>query len=596
MQIYSIDNISKYTDAHHPTTKYALEIVNGFRVAGEYEILSCKRHLKDIMRQGTDEFPYIFDETRANRIFDWFFKCCKHVKGIYSGQPIELLPFQKYDLGSIFGWVHKDTGVRRFKYSYNKVARGHAKSTVQSGVANYVMCGDCYYPPGHPELKKYDTNPQVECCAYDKGQAKIVWEDAKTMGEASPDIRKRLDIKKGSIKHKTRGGYIRPLSKDTKNKDGLSPNIAIIDEYHAWKNSEIYDVVTSAFGKRAQNLVNIITTAGKDSENNPCKKEEDLCKKILKGEIKDETYFAIIRELDKDDNPHDKKNWLKANPMLQENNDYTKTLRETIETEYNKAYGSGDHAKIREFLTKRCNLWQSDSEDKFMDGHMDKYKALGVSRKEFLDLVKGARCYVGLDLSKTIDLTAAAYVFPLADGRIAITAHGFIPSEGVTRHENSDQIPYRQYAEEGWCTITPGEVTDYHYLIDHIHDSEFDNDWDIKEICYDPYSAEYCTQDLEREGYTRVMIRQGVQTLSEPTKFFREAVLKGKLVHDGSPLLTWCVSNAIEVSDNNGNIKLSKKHKDDTQRIDLLAAAINAIVRAQLNFPTEEVKPKVWKF
>ncbi len=585
MQTYSIDTSDLST--LHPTTRYAAEIISGLRPSCKREWQACERHLKDLQKQGTEEFPFVFDESRANRIFDWFERCCRHVKGVYSGQIIKLLPFQKFDLGCIFGWVHKDTGRRRFKKSYSKVARGNAKSAVMSGISLYGMCSDCYYPPGHPELRVYENSPQVECAAVDREQARIVWNDAKDMGENSPDIQKRLNIKETYIRHKARGGHLRPLSKDTKNKDGLSPNIAVIDEYHAHPTSQIHDVVYSSFGKRPQNLMCIITTAGVDAENSPCKKEEDICKKILDGNLVDEHYFVIIRELDDGDNPHDKSTWVKANPMLLEDNEYTEYLREQIEDEYSKAYGSGDPSKIREFLIKRMNLWQSDSESKYMSGHMDQWKALAKPRGEFLKLVKGKECWAGLDLSKSIDLTAAGFVFRLDDGRYAVTAHGFMPENTATKHEHGDRVKYRYWAEQCWCTLTEGDVTDDNFIKSHIHDMEFDEEWKIKEICYDPYGARQFANDMTAEGYTCVEIRQGVQTLSEPTKKFRELVLQGKIVHDGSPLLTWCVSNAIEVQDSNGNIKLSKKHKDDSQRIDLLAAIINAMVRAIVVEPDE---------
>ena len=585
MTTFSPSEVEPYADIHHPTTAYAMAVANGERVACRWETLSAQRHLKDLMRQGTDEFPFVFDTSRADRIFDWFRLCCKHVRGVFAGQPIVLLPFQQYDLGCLFGWVHRDTGRRRFIFSFNEIARGHAKSTVQSGLATYGLCSDVYYPPGYPEKRIYEINPHIECAAYDKLQAKIVWDDALAMANASRVIKQHLTVKRTYIRHVSRGGHISPLSKETQNKDGLSPSIAVIDEYHAWRNSDLYDVIVSSLGKRAQSLVNIITTAGKDAENNPCKKEEELCKKILSGEIIDETYFINIRQLDEGDNPHDLGLWPKANPMLLEDNDYTRILKSQIETEYRKAYGSGDHAKQREFLTKRMNLWQAENESRFMSGHMDKFKALAIPREKFETLTKGKEAYVGLDLSKTTDLTADAFVFNLDDGRIAVTAHGFMPKERATQHEHSDQVPYKAWAHEGWCTLTDGYVVDYHAVINHLHEMEDAHDWQIKEICYDPYNANYCTSDLAEEGYERVEIRQGAMTLSEPTKYFRELVLSGRLIHDGSPLLTWCVSNAIEEDKDNGNIKLSKKHKDDSQRIDLLAAIINALVRSMVNEP-----------
>ncbi|NSW92309.1 MAG: terminase large subunit, partial [Firmicutes bacterium] len=325
---------------------------------------------------------------------------------------------------------------------------------------------------------------------------------------------------------------------------------------------------------------------------------------ILDGEIQDEQYFVMIRELDKDDNPHDKTKWIKANPILQDDNEYSRILLEQIEDEYNKAYGSGDPDKIREFVTKRCNRWQSDSENKYFSGIMHRWKDLAVNRKNFLELVCGRECYNGVDLSKCLDLTATGFVFKL-DGETpvetkkgtvyplyAVCAHGFMPENTATKHEHGDRVPYKAWAKDGWCTLTEGDVTDDKFIKNYIHEAEFDESWKIKEICYDPYGARQFSNDMTDEGYTCIEILQSYLNLSEPTKKFREYVLQDKLVHDGSPLLTWCVSNAVETSDNNGNIKLSKKHKDDSQRIDLLAAIINAMVRAIVNEDNSSVYEK----
>lgn len=572
-----------WIDIEYPTHKYAIEVVTGERIACKWEKLSCERHLRDLLRQNTEEFPYVFDYTRSNMIFNWFSKRCTHVKGIYSGQPIELVAFQKYDLGCLFGWVTADKGYRRFNYSFEEIARGHAKSTKESGIATFFMAGDCYYTPFHPELRKYDMSPNVYCAGYDRNQAKIVWNDACMMGQKSPKISKDLDIKKTMVTNKKRGGEMVALSRETKNKDGLSVSLAIIDEYHAHRTSDLYDVIRSALGKRVNEMVTIITTAGNDSENNPCLKEEELCKKILTGEIVNEKYFVNIRQLDKDDDPHDESNWAKANPMLLEienGNEYAMGLYEKIKTDHDMAYGSNDYGKIREFLTKRCNVWQQKSADMFMEGCMDKFKSLAIDREEFLEMTEGLDCIAGIDLSKATDLTATAYVFRLANGKYALTAHGYISEERAAEHQKTDRVPYLQWAKEGYCTLTEGNTVDYHDLVDDVLQAKEKYNWNVKELTYDPYAAEYCTQDIQRNGITRVSVPQRMAKLSEPTKFFKKIVLEGNLVHDGSPLLTWCVSNAVAKTDDQENIMLSKKNRSDTQRIDLLAASINAFSRA----------------
>ena len=152
-----------------------------------------------------------------------------------------------------------------------------------------------------------------------------------------------------------------------------------------------------------------------------------------------ETYFVMIRTLDEDDDPHDESKWVKANPILQEDNEYSQELLNQIKTEHDEAFNSGDPDKIREWLTKRVNRWQEDAENKYMSGIMDKWKALAVPRKEFMELIRGCEGWAGVDMSKRIDLTAAAHVFWLPDGRLAVTAHGFMPEETATKHEHTDR-------------------------------------------------------------------------------------------------------------------------------------------------------------
>lgn len=576
----------------HPTTQYALDVLYGTygSMCGELEKLACKRHLDDLERQGTEKFPYVFDESRANRIIDWYQKICRHVRGPFAGQLIKLEPWQIFDKGCLYGWVHKDTGARRFTVQFQLRARGNVKSTENSVDCNYSMCADAVYPPGHPEQAKYETSPEVSCAAVDRQQAKRVWSDARDMALASPDILKRLDVRKNSISHKTRGGFMLPLSKDTKNKDSGAQTYISIDEYHAWTSSEIKDVLLSGFGKRYQSLMSIISTAGLNAENNPCRKEQKICEQILRGEIPGENVFVMIRTMDDGDDPHDEHNWLKPNPILRSANAYSRTLRKQIRDEHDIAFGSGDYYKIREWLTKRTNLWQETAENKYMANCMEQFKASAISREEFYELTKDHEVYTGDDLSKKIDLTADGYVIPLEDGRFAITGHGFIPEDAVTRHEITDRVPYRMWAKDSWCTITPGAVTDFSFVDARMHDLEVDMGWKVREICYDPYQATQYAQQQEAAGYVCVEVRQGVATLSEPTKTFREYAMQGRIVHDGSPLVIWCFSNAVEEIDSNGNIKLSKKNKDDSQRIDVAAAIMNAFSRAMYHkFKTADI-------
>lgn len=545
------------------------------------EIQACERFLKDLKRQGAADFPYVFDTTRADRILRWF-SVCKQVRGVEAGQSIQLQPWQVFDLSNVYGWVNKDDGTRRFSRTYNKRARGNFKSTEKSGQCLYHMCADALYPPYQPELRKFENEPEVECAAVDREQARRVFGDAKKIAEASPDIRKRLNIPKANpVSHKTRGGRMRALSKDTKNKDSGAPTYFVVDEYHAHPTSDIYDIGLNSFGKRPQALLDVITTAGDDAQSKPCAREEEYARLILSGDVIDETYFVMIRELPAGADPHDKSLWCMANPCLRYPNEYSKYLLKQIESEYTAAYGSNDPDKIRMFLTRRMCQWQTGSVNRYLNEESMKLaRAAQIPAAEFAELTDGRECYGGFDLGKRIDLTGTAAVFLLDDGRIAVKAAGFMPENQAARHMKTDRVPYEAWARAGHCILTPGDVTDNSYVNTWFTEGERDHGWKIQHVGYDGHNAtdlaiKMCT-DRNNEDFT-VEIRQTCSGQNLATKEFRTMLLQGRIVIEENPLFMWCLANANEVKDNYGDIKLSKRHKDDTERIDPVAAMMDAL-------------------
>ena len=571
---------------HHPVSVYAKQVTQGklHDLCCPYEIKACQRHLDDLKRQGSSDFPYVFDTTRADRIVRWFAQCIQ-VRGVEQGKPIQLQPWQVFDLECAYGWVHRETGARRFNRTYNKRARGNFKSTEKSGQALYHMCGDAMYPPYQPELAVFEMEPEVECAAVDRGQAMRVFGDAKKIAQASPNIAKRLIIPRSNpVVHRTRGGYMRALSKDTKNKDSGAPSYYIVDEYHAHPTSLIYDVGLNSFGKRPQPLLDVITTAGDDAQSKPCFREENYAKLILDGDVTDDRYFVMIRELPVGENVNNSNLWLWANPCLRYSNDYSNYLLAQIETEYTAAYGSNDPHKIRQFLTRRMCQWQSGSVNRYLDENcMELARKAQVSREEFSALTDGLECWCGFDLGKRIDLTGVAAVFLLEGGRVGIKVHGFMPENQAQRHEHSDRVPYLDWAKGGYCTLTPGDVTDNSYVGNWIAQGEREHNWLVTEVDYDGHNAtdlaiRMCEERNDEDFCVEIAQTCAGQNLA--VKTFRELLLEHKLVLEESPLLIWCLANAVEVQNNYGDIKLSKKHKDDTERIDPVAAAMNALARA----------------
>jgi phage terminase large subunit-like protein len=615
----------------HPATQYALDAVEGRIIVGRWERLTCLRHLYDLARAGQlpgilakriekattrplpprdRDWPWIFDEEQASFVAIEWFSHLVHVEGALAGQPIELIPAHVFEISCIFGWVSKTeqitrsngrkVGLRRFNKVFVTEARKNAKTTRGAGVGLYMMVGDM------------EAGPAVYCTALDRTQARVLYNYARNMANKSRDIRRRLRIGKYEMSHRTRNGEMKAFSGEVKNKESFNPACAFIDEYSAHPTSKIFDMMSTAQGQRAQPLIYTITTAGDDVES-PCHKEYEYCKLIVEGSvslnsdaIKNEHYFVIIRELDENDDEHDPRNWIKSNPLRAS----TPKGLEKLKQQHNEAFGSQIAERIRSFLVKNLNQWVHGNEASYMGDYMirdgvkpSKWDQLAVSREAFLELTRGLLCIVGVDLSKKIDLTALAYVFALRDGRVAICAHGFMPEAAVKRHQHTDRFPYRDLARDGWLTITEGDVVDYDVLQTQIeavngkllteeerklaearllaiHYAAL-NGWQVHEICYDPYNATQFKNEMDKKGYTTVEVRQTMPNLNEPTKTFRELAASGKLVHDGSPLLTWCVANAQEIVDSKENIMITKKNAKDTRRVDLLAASLDGLFRIE---------------
>lgn len=545
---------------------YSNDVLSGEIIACQKHKWACERFLRDIEREGTDEFPYVFDDEKGLKFLRWM-SLFKHRKGVLQGKNIEPHPIQVFVFGNIYGWVHKDTGYRRFKKAYWQVGRKNAKSQSLACVGTYEL------------MALGEGSSEVYCAATKKDQAKIVWEEAEAMLNACEDLRGKFKVSYGVIRHPKSGSIFKPLSKeDGKKGDGTNPQCGIVDEYHLHPTSEVYDVIDSGMVARTQPLLMIITTAGHEI-NNPCYRVEyQLVSNILNPDhpTKPEDYFTMVNELDKGDDIKDESVWIKANPILCSYENGIRSLRDKL------VIALDAPEKMREFLTKHMNIWVDQRENGYMA--LDKWKACAVKRMPSL---KGMKCYAGLDLSATTDLTGLAFEFPLEDGKKAVIAHGFMPEDKLNERRKTDNVPYDLWIRKGWLSVTPGSVVDYGYVIEYFKRIVKENEWEVIENCFDKWNASHLAQELTDEGYTMVEIPQAIKYLSLPTKNFREQVLQGNIIHDGNELLTWCIGNAVTRVDSQENIMLDKSKS--TNRIDLIAALINAHARAMVNEDSSSV-------
>lgn len=532
------------------TTKYARQVLSGNIVAGKLVKLACQRHIDDIKKSRRRDFPYAFNVDAANRVIEYF-EFLKHSKGEWAGQPIKLELWECFIVGNIFGWQHKKTKLRRFRTAYVQVAKKNGKSTLTAGIGNYGLTAD-----GEPGAEIYSV-------ATKRDQAKIIFDEAKRMVRASEYIKKHVDVFTNNLSVPATNSKFEPLSRDVNSQDGLNIHYGLVDELHAHKTREMWDIIENGTASRTQPLIFAITTAGFDRVS-ICYEQYEYCINILNDTVQDDTYFCYIAQIDKDDDWRDPSCWIKANPNLG-----ISVKIDDLERKCQKAQEIP--AAQNNFLCKHLNLWVNQSE-RWMDA--DKWAACP---NEIIDL-KGRACYVGMDLSATTDLASVNFEFPLEDGDFAVLSHSFIPEDIVLEKEKKDNVPYTAWAREGYITLTPGSVIDYEWIKSYIiAKSEI---YSIQEIGYDPWNATQIANDLANEGFEMVEIRQGFRTLSEPTKHIMALVLQKKLHHFNNPVLTWAINNAVVTMDPAGNIKLDKSKT--TFRIDPAVAMVISHVRAMV--------------
>lgn len=543
----------------HRTTQYAHDVVEGNIIAGLYVTLSCHRHLYDLERQGTEEFPYIFDEDKANMIIDY-----AETLIIGEGdekQPLRLAPFQAFIFGSLHGWVHMDTGYRRFRSSYIQVGRQQGKSMLNGVLGTFYGNFDGY---------QYG---QVYCTATKQDQAKIVLNEMIKFIRSDTDLQEMFKIKEyeSTIVGLLTNTVIKALGRDSKSIDGFRPLLGIVDEYHAHKDNQMYKLLEGGTGNLKECLISVITTAGFEL-NCPCYELYEYCIKILEEIVHNETQFVYIAQLDKDDDIWDTTNWVKANPLTCESPEGVQRMVDIAR----KAKEMGGN-ELRDFMTKRLNIWVQFADDQYMN--MEHWKACETEKT--LESMRGESCYAGLDLSSGGDLTSLALVFPqFADNlkKYYVHSHSFIPKNRVAEHIKTDKAPYDLWIKDGLLTVTEtmgGIKTDYKYIIAYLKRIIEEYELDLQLICYDPHNASAFLYDLEELGYDSLSIVQSARNLNDATVDFRLEVEAGNVEYDKrNKLLTWSVSNAKIVSNSFGEIKLSKDLQQ--KRIDPVDSIIDA--------------------
>lgn len=554
--------------------QYANDCINDRIVSGRKHKWACNRMLEDFQKETAPNVlrePFLFEwnEDEAQKIVDWF-ALLRHSKGVLSGKPILLTPWQKFILCQLYGWRRKDNGNKRFEKSFTEVARKNAKSQMEAGVALYEISTQA---TKNQEMYEYYT------AGVKREQSKIIFNEAALMLRGSP-LEAKFKVTKNLITHIKTGSYIRPLSKDDgQNGDGTNPAGIILDEYHQHQTTEFYDLGLGSNTKEP--LLMIITTAGMDLTY-PCYVTEySYCSKVLNPDINvwNDEYLIDICEIDPEDyenidNLENEKNWLKANPIRMT---YKKGI-EKIRGEYKIAKEIPEH--MTAFLTKCMNVWVQAQENGYMD--MAKWKACCV--EELPIDTRGMSVYVGFDMSAKIDLTSVAFVIPFLSGehdqtgkeiiKYIVFSHSFIPNRAkLAERKAKDKVDYDAWERMGFLTVTDTPIVDQNAVMQYVLKTCADNGWRIETLCFDPANASKLMMDLSEEGYDVEEVFQSHKSLNEATQGFREQVYSGNIVYLYNPVLEYAMSNAV-VRRSNGLIKIDKDAT--TKRIDPVDAVLCA--------------------
>ncbi len=539
---------------------YARRVTEGQEVAGKYERLACKRFLRDLDRQGTDGFPYVVDVRLGGRACQFQELLC-HIKGEWAKPvyedgmvryaKIRLEDWQIFCEFNLFGWVHASTRLRRFRRSYEEVARKNAKSTRAAGRCLYLAFADD------------EPGAQVYSAATTGEQAREVFDTAREMVLRDSEFRERFGVTVGrhDISCPSTASSFKILNAEASTQDGLNVHGAAVDEVHAHKKRDLWDVIESADGARSQPLISAITTAGKDT-GGICFELRSYTIKVLEGTHVDETWFGVIYTIDEGDDWKDPKVWRKANPNLG-------ISAKVDKLEATKTKALATPSSRGNFLTKHLNVW-TNAGTNWMD--MEAWNACAdpkLREEDFTD----AECYAASDLAEKNDFAAKVKIF--RRGEMWFVCTRLYYNQVAVQESKTAQLS--GWVDEGWIKVSPGNLTDFDMIAE---DLKADRDMhDLKEAAYDPALSSYWARKLIDEGLPMVEITQRSLFFTQPLQELEALVLAGKVRHDGNPCMSWMVSNLVVLTSKYNELKSPTKNRKE-DKIDGAIAMLMAFGRA----------------
>lgn len=494
---------------------------------------------------------YVFDPIKAKRPIEFLEKFCRHSKGKWANKPIRLELWQKAMLEAIYGFVDKETGLRKYRKVVLIVAKKNGKSFLASGIGLFGLTSD---GEGGAEIYSVSTT---------RDQAKVIWQEAKNMVGKSPALKKRCRRTISGIFYDKENGVFSPLASKTDSLDGKNPYYVLEDEFWAWLEMEMVTIMEDGVSAREQPLILATSTMGTIRER-VFDNEYSYCEKIIKGYlgefsgIEDETYLPIIYELDDENEWQNEEAWYKANPNLGVSKKISYLRNQVLKA-------LNDPSKLTNLLCKDFNIRQNDVRAWL------RFEELNNEKK--IEEFKDCYCIGGCDLSSTTDLTCAT-LLGYKNGEILVKQMYWLPSKNLEFKINDDKIPYDKWLKAGWLRLSEDSKVDYKdvtlWFIEQVQDFDLRPLW----VGYDSWSAKYWCDDMKEHGFDMVEVRQGAKTMSTPMKQMKADLIDKKINYDNNPILKWCLSNVSIKQDENENIRPVKEKS--RQRIDGAVSLIDA--------------------
>lgn len=505
--------------------QYGKDIISGKIDVCEYVRLSVRRHFDDLQKQRTDEFPYYFDEKTGLRPVK-FFHILRHWRGIFYDKPFVPEPWQAWTLYVFYGWKRLD-GNRRFKYLYIEVPRKNGKTTFLAACTLYHI------------LKDNENAPEVYFAATKEQQARLCLDEARQIAKQTPEVNKRVVVRKYSIEYPAKNGMMRSLGSDSDKQDGLNPSMAVIDEVHAHKHFGMFDKLDTAFGMRQQPTLMMITTAG-SNRSYPCYDYRKGCIEVLRGIKKQENLMSMIFTIDEDDDWKDNKVWVKANPSWPILNQAE--FREDAESAMQFAHRETNFKNLKlNVWTDAASVWIKD--DDWMKCAGEKKEPTGP-------------CYAGADFAESKDLCALVIQWP---GEIRhVKAWFWIPEKKV--REKEDRVDYWVWKKQGVIDVIPGDAIDHNYLAAEV--LKILDRYHVQGLTYDKYGiGEAVIQTMIDLGFPVTMLhpmKQQTTQYEAPISKMEQEILLQRVNHEGNPVLRWNMQNVVIFVDSYGGRKFNK--------------------------------------